>query len=241
MRDADVLGLANQCLSRPAATAAVAVRSTRSPREIGRHQCLRTIPMAPHGVPSWLACCPSSYLCLPRPSASRPTCPARCSSSPAAGQPAATRPRLIRSAPCGCRHVDAAEGRGTRSPVRGSGRGRQRKLKDGTPDLPAAAGGYVYVPVTSDRDQVKLLDAAQHPDGLHQRRAAGRRRLPHRLRPRPGPAEEGDHHLLFAPGRGPVKWCSLGRRPRPSSTSVTRRPPTSSPAKRSTSRPRSSC
>src|SRR5947208_9950688 len=36
------------------------------------------------------------------------------------------------------------------------------KLKDGTPVAPGAAGGYVYVPVESDRDRVKMLDAAGH-------------------------------------------------------------------------------
>lgn len=76
------------------------------------------------------------------------------------------------------------------------------KLKDGTPDV---AGGYVYVPVESDRDQVKLLDAAGHSmvyvngePRMGDVYRTGYVRIPILLK-------KGTNHLLFAPGRGPVK------------------------------------
>ncbi len=92
----------------------------------------------------------------------------------------------------------------------GSG-GRERrwvaaKLKDGTPDLPAAGGGYVYAAVRSDADRVVLLDAAGHSmvyangePRMGDVYRTGYVRVPVRL-------HEGTNHLLFAPGRGAVTF-----------------------------------
>lgn len=77
------------------------------------------------------------------------------------------------------------------------------RLKDGTPE--GAAGGYLYVPVESADDHVMLLDAAAHSmvyvNGEPQMGdvyRTGYVRIPVLLK-------KGTNHLLFAPGRGPVK------------------------------------